>query len=69
MDTIISGDRFGKLTVVKYMFKRNSRDMYLCLCDCGRETITMGHNLTKGNTKSCGCMRNSNNPNGRNGRG
>ena len=30
--------------------------MYKCHCDCGKDTIVKGGNLTSGNTKSCGCL-------------
>lgn len=27
-----------------------------CLCDCGKTTLTAGHTLTTGLSKSCGCV-------------
>lgn len=33
--------------------------MWLCKCDCGQSTIVEASNLTTGNTKSCGCLRES----------
>lgn len=29
---------------------------WLCLCNCGRETIVLSESLKSGNTKSCGCL-------------
>lgn len=51
----ITGMRFGKLTVVErdgYVHKQAS---WKCICDCGNEKITIGQNLRKGLTTSCGC--------------
>lgn len=60
----ISGQRFGKLTVLN--FERTERiekaygnvsyvSYYKCKCDCGNEKIINKNNLVTGNTKSCGC--------------
>jgi hypothetical protein len=48
------GKKFGKLTVVDFV--GNSR--WLCSCKCGKEATVLTSNLNRGNTKSCGCMRN-----------
>jgi hypothetical protein len=47
----ITGRRFGRLTVVKYV----GRSRWLCHCDCGGRTEAMTSNLNKGNSTSCGC--------------
>lgn len=49
----ISGKRFGKLLVKEWA--GNSR--WLCLCDCGKNTLVLTANLNRGNTTSCGCIR------------
>ena len=49
------GKRFGKLLVIAYAKKNNGHHMWLCRCDCGKEVIKRGSNLTSGHTKSCGC--------------
>lgn len=46
-----TGKRFGQLLVVQHSEGRN----WLCLCDCGRETIVDRGNFKV--TKSCGCLR------------
>lgn len=55
----ITGQRFGRLTVLKRVPKPEhlkSRGAYfLCLCDCGNEKIIMGKSLRDGKTTSCGC--------------
>lgn len=58
--TDLTGQRFGKLTVISMMEAgyKNSRYRYwLCRCDCGKEKAVMATNLTGGSTKSCGCSR------------
>lgn len=49
----ITGERFGKLTVIKYC--GNSK--WLCKCDCGCDTIVRKPDLKNGRTTSCGCKR------------
>lgn len=69
------GEQFGRLTVVADVGwvegKRQRWQMYSCRCSCGRETVVRRHNLTSGNTRSCGCLARERlegtalNPNGR----
>lgn len=48
-------DKFGRLTVLKLIFNPK-KTSYLCKCDCGKEIIIQKkHQLTSGNTTSCGC--------------
>lgn len=49
----LSGQVFGRLTVIKYLGDRQ----WLCKCSCGNETIVYASNLVRGHTKSCGCLR------------
>jgi hypothetical protein len=55
----LTGQRFGKLVVIKDTGKRNNskRIIYSCKCDCGNEFETTGFNLSRGDTKSCGCLK------------
>lgn len=56
----LMGQRFGKLTVIKCMGKLDGRRYsWKCICDCGNEIIVQTSRLTSGNTKSCGCLKNS----------
>lgn len=50
--------RFGRLIVIKDSGKRNKskRIIYVCKCDCGNTVEVDRQNLTKGDTKSCGCL-------------
>ena len=36
------GQKFGRLTVVKFSHVRDSRTYWLCKCDCGTEVIGLG---------------------------
>lgn len=57
----ITGERFGKLTVVKHIGSSpHGQSCWLCKCDCGNTTIADSSNLRSGNKKSCGCLRKSN---------
>ena len=53
------GYRFGKLTVVKCLGKRNGRIRWLCKCDCGKTTERPTEKLCNrskyGRDTSCGC--------------
>jgi hypothetical protein len=57
---INTGDRFGKLTIVKELDEHiyptgQKRRKFKCLCDCGNQTITLLHRLRNKHTMSCGC--------------
>ena len=56
----LSGQRFGKLTVVSRAESAGSRSggSWLCRCDCGNERIVNTSRLLSGKLKSCGqCSR------------
>lgn len=51
------GQTFGKLTIISEAERDKRKDIFwLCKCECGKETTTRGVHLTKGLTKSCGCL-------------
>lgn len=55
----ITGQRFGRLTVLRKGPTRPGKmggSNWICICDCGNETMTVGSQLRNGNTKSCGCL-------------
>lgn len=55
----LTGQRFGFLVVLRLSGKsKHGRLLWLCQCDCGNKTITIGNNLCRGNTRSCGCFKN-----------
>ena len=58
----LTGQRFGRLTVIERDFSRNYKDEYtrvywLCKCDCGNIASVSGGSLRSGRTKSCGCLQ------------
>ncbi len=54
----ITGRRFGRLIALEPTTKENSKCVvWKCLCDCGNITFVRGGHLRRGNTKSCGCLR------------
>lgn len=57
----LSGQKFGKLIVLRYSHNDKRRKSYwLCRCECGNEVIVSGSNLKSGNTSSCGCGEDEN---------
>lgn len=54
----LTGEKFGRLSVLR----RGTSDpnhngaRWICLCDCGNETLVTSWRLTAGRTKSCGCI-------------
>lgn len=53
----LTGQKFGKLTVIKRAPNIGKNVAWECKCDCGNTTIVQANNLTSGNTKSCGCLK------------
>ena len=52
----LTGQRFGKLTVIRPAGNVGGRTAWLCRCDCGQEAAVKTHHLRCGHTKSCGCQ-------------
>lgn len=53
-----TGKRFGRLTVKgEAGIMKSGHKAWLCICDCGNETIFRGTLLTQGVVVSCGCYR------------
>jgi hypothetical protein len=53
----LSGQKFNKLTVVKFIEVRNHKAIWLCDCDCGKKDVeAVGYELRNNHTKSCGCL-------------
>ena len=53
----LTGQRFGRLTVLSRAENVGAMSRWLCECDCGNQTIVYGNNLRRGYTQSCGCYR------------
>lgn len=54
----LTGQRFGRLTVVKRVKDKRQGTFWLCQCDCGGTKIAETRNLRRGLTQSCGCLHN-----------
>lgn len=52
----LTGQRFGRLTVIGRADTKSKDVKWLCKCDCGNECITKGIYLRTGDTRSCGCL-------------
>lgn len=59
----LTGKRFGRTIVLRqyekdHIFPSGRRAaQWVCKCDCGKEHISLGWDLTSGDTTSCGCYR------------
>lgn len=51
----LTGQRFGKLTVIEMAGSANGHMRWLCHCDCGKEARSYRGELVQGKAKSCGC--------------
>lgn len=54
--TDLTGQRFSRLLVVVRTEHKNRNSRWVCICDCGKQTIVDRSGLKSGNTKSCGCL-------------
>lgn len=54
----ITGQKFGKLTVIEYKIE-NAKTYCYCQCECGSKIWVAKNNLVNGHTQSCGCISSS----------
>lgn len=54
----LTGNKYGRLTVLGDVGKRTGRGKILwqCLCECGRVTFVRADHLKNGSITSCGCL-------------
>lgn len=52
----LSGNKYGRLTVIEYSHTENRLAMWKCKCDCGNEKIVSSVALRSGHCLSCGCL-------------
>ena len=57
----LSGQIFGRLTVIRRSGTLGGRVLWECRCECGKLHEAVSHALTSGHTKSCGCWRDERN--------
>ena len=54
------GDKYNQLTLLKRLRTKLVDEKYtyygIWLCDCGMERMILLHNVSEGNTRSCGCL-------------
>lgn len=53
----LTGQRFGRLTVLRVADKRGKNHRWECQCDCGNVVTPFSGALKAGNSQSCGCLR------------
>ena len=56
----LTGEVFGRITVISLNHKDEKRREYWwnCVCECGIEKEIKGDSLKNGTTRSCGCLKN-----------
>lgn len=52
----LTGQRYGRLTVISRAENIGSRTRWNCRCDCGNVKIVSANELTNGMVQSCGCL-------------
>lgn len=52
----ITGQTFGRLIVIEHAGLKNHVSYWMCKCTCGNIIKVRYNNLTRGTTKSCGCL-------------
>lgn len=53
----LTGQKFGRLTVLKRIDNKRGLVCWLCKCDCGKLTTSITASLNNGTKKSCGCLQ------------
>lgn len=52
----LTGQKFGRLTVLERAGTKGHEPTWLCACECGNTKVVMGVSLRNGDTLSCGCL-------------
>ena len=53
----LTGQRFGRLTVIERAGSIHGHVAWLCRCDCGNTLTVPSDKLRSRNTQSCGCLQ------------
>ena len=53
----LKNKKFGKLTVIHFIYTKAKYRYWKCKCECGNEVNVIGFHLVSGHTKSCGCIK------------
>lgn len=55
---MIIGNKYNRLTAIEPTNQRiDGKIVWRYLCECGKEHVTAGRDVARGNTKSCGCLQ------------
>lgn len=52
----LTGQKYGRLTVLGHVGSGGSQTVWRCVCECGTEKEILRSNLKSGQTTSCGCL-------------
>lgn len=58
----LSGEKYGRLTVIREAGYRDYVYFWECACECGTVKVVNGSELKRGKVKSCGCLQKENKP-------
>lgn len=53
----LTGQKFGRLTVIGLQPTESRKTFWICLCDCGNMKIVRSDSLQCGAIRSCGCLK------------
>lgn len=53
----LTGQIFGRLTVIEFAYSLSNTQLWKCLCECGEIRFIPTANLRSGHTRSCGCLK------------
>jgi hypothetical protein len=53
----MTGQRYGRLTVLSFFGTKHEQSQWLCRCDCGIEKVVYRLALVRNVTRSCGCLQ------------
>ena len=53
----LTGQRYGRLTVLSRAGSKNGHTTWLCQCDCGNQIVASCCHLVQNRSKSCGCFK------------
>lgn len=53
----ITGQKFGRLTVISRSGTKNRKATWNCVCECGTKIIAVGTHLRNSHIRSCGCLQ------------
>lgn len=54
---LLVGKTYNKLTILKFVGRKNNKRIFRCLCECGNEVDLPLSSVKNGYIKSCGCSK------------